>query len=121
MVGFLDGCGGSGWRVFVDGLDRGQTTLFPECSEDWIDEDNPVRVIDAFVASIDLGELGFDSVVREATGRPAYHPSVLLKLYIGKAGDLFLEVRQHLEAFGRLDRREVDLVTAGPDRSRSCA
>jgi transposase len=67
---------------FVEGLDRSQTTLFPECLDDWIDEDNPVRVIDAFVDSIDLGELGFDGVVPEATGRPAYHPAVLLKLYI---------------------------------------
>ena len=67
---------------FVEGSDRSQTTLFPECLDDWIDEDNPVRVIDAFVDSIDLGELGFDGVVPEATGRPAYHPSVLLKLYI---------------------------------------
>jgi transposase len=67
---------------FVEGVDRGQTRLFPECLDDWIDEDNPVRVIDAFVDSIDLGELGFDRVVPEATGRPAYHPSVLLKLYI---------------------------------------
>ena len=67
---------------FVEGSDRSQTTLFPECLEDWIDEDNPVRVIDAFVDAIDLGELGFDGVVPEATGRPAYHPAVLLKLYV---------------------------------------
>ena len=67
---------------FVEGSDRRQTTLFPECLDDWIDEDNPVRVIDAFVDSIDLGDLGFDGVVPEATGRPAYHPAVLLKLYI---------------------------------------
>jgi transposase len=67
---------------FVEGGDRAQMTLFPECLDDWIDEDNPVRVIDAFVDSIDLGELGFDGVVPEATGRPAYHPAVLLKLYI---------------------------------------
>jgi transposase len=67
---------------FVEGSDRNQTTLFPECLDDWIDEDNPVRVIDAFVDSIDLGELGFDGIVPEVTGRPAYHPSVLLKLYI---------------------------------------
>ena len=67
---------------FVEGANRSQTTLFPECLDDWIDEDNPVRVIDAFVDAIDLGELGFDGVVPEATGRPAYHPAVLLKLYI---------------------------------------
>jgi transposase len=60
---------------FVEGTDRSQTTLCPECLDDWIDEDNPVRVIDAFVDSIDLGELGFDGVVPEATGRPAYHPA----------------------------------------------
>src|SRR5215204_3789204 len=67
---------------FVSGADRGQTTLFPECLDDWIDEDNPVRVIDAFVDAIDLAELEFDGVVPEATGRPAYHPALLLKLYI---------------------------------------
>ena len=69
-------------RRFVEGLDRGQAALFPECLEDWIDEDNPVRVIDAFVEKLDLSRLGFDGVVAEATGRPSYHPSVLLKLYI---------------------------------------
>src|SRR5215813_6850435 len=69
-------------KRFVEGTDRGQRTLFPECLEDWIDEDNPVRVVDAFVDAVDLGELGFDGVVPEATGRPSYHPSVLLKLYI---------------------------------------
>ena len=67
---------------FVSGADRSQTTLFPECLDDWIDENNPVRVIDAFVDALDLGELGFDGIVPEATGRPAYHPAVLLKLYI---------------------------------------
>ena len=69
-------------RRFVEGVDRGQTTLFRECLEDWIGEDNPVRVIDAFVEELDLAELGFDGVDPEATGRPSYHPSVLLKLYI---------------------------------------
>jgi transposase len=67
---------------FVAGADRSQKTLFPECLDDWIDEDNPVRVVDAFVDAVDLGELGFDGVVPEATGRPSYHPSALLKLYI---------------------------------------
>jgi transposase len=67
---------------FVEGQDRGQVTLFPDCLEDWIGEDNPVRVIDAFVEELDLADLGFGGVDPEATGRPAYHPSVLLKLYI---------------------------------------
>ena len=69
-------------KRFVEGTDRGQTTLFPECLEDWICEDNPVRVIDVFVGGLDLAELRFDGVDPEATGRPSYHPSVLLKLYI---------------------------------------
>jgi transposase len=69
-------------RRFVEGTDRGQTTLFPESLEDWIEEDNPVRVIDAFVDKLDLSKLGFDGVAAEATGRPSYHPSGLLKLYI---------------------------------------
>ena len=57
-------------------------TLLPECLDDWIDENNPVRVIDAFVEALNLGELGFGGVEPETTGRPSYHPSVLLKLYI---------------------------------------
>ena len=69
-------------RRFVEGIDRGQATLFPEYLEDWIDQNNPVRVIDAFVDKLDLSGLGFDGVAPEATGRPSYHPSVLLKLYI---------------------------------------
>src|SRR5258707_11187235 len=69
-------------RRFVEGLDRGQSTLFPDRLEDWIGEDNGVRVIDVFVEELDLAELGFSGVDPEATGRPSYHPSVLLKLYI---------------------------------------
>jgi transposase len=69
-------------KRFVEGADRAQSTLFPECLEDWIAEDSPVRVIDVFVDELDLGELGFGGVAPESTGRPSYHPSVLLKLYI---------------------------------------
>jgi transposase len=69
-------------KRFIEGVGRGQSTLFPECVEDWIGEDNPVRVIDVFVDELDLAELGFGGVDPEATGRPSYHPSVLLKLYI---------------------------------------
>ena len=63
-------------------MDRGQSTLFPERLEDWIGEDNGVRVIDVFVEELDLAALGFSGVDPEAIGRPSYHPSVLLKLYI---------------------------------------
>ena len=69
-------------KRFVEGADRGQSTLLPECLDDFIDEINPVRVIDAFVDALDLAGLGFAGVEPAATGRPAYHPSVLLKLYI---------------------------------------
>jgi transposase len=69
-------------RRFVEGTDRRQGTLFPDYLDDWIDENNPVQVADAFVDELDLAELGFDGVTPEATGRPSYHPSVLLKLYI---------------------------------------
>ncbi|MGA8657495.1 MAG: IS1182 family transposase [Chthoniobacterales bacterium] len=69
-------------RRFVEGIDREQATLFPESLEDWVDQDNPVRAIDAFVDKLELSALGFDGVAPEVTGRPAYHPSVLLKLYI---------------------------------------
>jgi len=68
--------------AFVQGAVRGQAALLPECLDDWVDESNPVRAIDVFVAALDLGELGFDGVDPAATGRPAYHPSALLKLYI---------------------------------------
>ena len=69
-------------KRFVEGVDRGQATLFPEYLEDWICEDNPVRAVDVFVDELDLAELGFGGVDPEATGRPSYHPLVLLKLYI---------------------------------------
>jgi transposase len=67
---------------FVVGVDRDQATLLPECLEDWVDENNPVRAVDVFVDALDLADLGFGGVQARATGRPAYHPSTLLKLYI---------------------------------------
>ena len=69
-------------KRFMVGADRGQSTLLPECLDDWVDESNPVRAVDAFVDGLDLGALGFVGVDPAATGRPAYHPAVLLKLYI---------------------------------------
>ncbi len=69
-------------KRLIAGVDRGQSTLFPECLEDWVGEENPVRVIDVFVDELDLGGLGFDRAEPEATGRPGYHPAMLLKLYI---------------------------------------
>ena len=56
-------------KRFIEGADRGQSTLFPECVEDWIGEDNPVRLIDVFVDELDLAELGFGGIDPEVTGR----------------------------------------------------
>jgi transposase len=69
-------------KRFVEGDDRHQVALLPECLDDFITEDNPVRVIDAFVEELDLQALGFAGMEPAATGRPSYHPSVLLKVYI---------------------------------------
>ena len=69
-------------KRFIEGLDRSQSTLFPDRLEDWIDDDNLVRVVDVFVDELDLGGLGFGRVSPKAMGRPGYHPSILLKLYI---------------------------------------
>lgn len=69
-------------KRFIEATERSQAVLFPERLDDYIDEDNPVRVVDAFVDALDLTALGFEAAGREAGGRPAYHPSVLLKIYI---------------------------------------
>jgi transposase len=67
---------------YIEGIDRDQTTLFPERLEDWIDEDHLVRVVDLFVEELDLNGLGFGRTTPARTGRPGYHPAVLLKLFI---------------------------------------
>jgi transposase len=67
---------------YIEGISRDQVTLFPDRLEDWIDEDHPVRVIDAFVDAMNLAGAGFGRMVPAQTGRPSYHPSVLLKLFI---------------------------------------
>ncbi len=67
---------------FVVGDDRSQSTLFPERLEEYLSEDNPVRAIDVFVDELDLARLGFGGVEPETTGRPAYHPATLLKIYV---------------------------------------
>ena len=69
-------------KRFIEGAGRSQVTLLPECLDDYISEDNPVRVIDVFVDELDLTELGFAGASPAATGRPGYHPATLLKIYI---------------------------------------
>jgi transposase len=69
-------------KRYIEGIGRDQGTLFPEHLEDWVGEDNPVRVIDVFVEDLDLCGLGFGRAEPEVTGRLGYHPAVLLKLYV---------------------------------------
>src|ERR1700674_3314815 len=69
-------------KRFIEGEDRTQVTLLPECLDDYVESENPVRVVEVFVDGLDLDALGFVGVDPAATGRPAYHPAVLLKLYI---------------------------------------
>src|SRR5215210_6162823 len=69
-------------KRFVEGEDRRQATLLPACLEDYVAPDNPVRIIEAFVDELDLAALGFAGIVPEVTGRPAYHPATLLKIYL---------------------------------------
>jgi transposase len=69
-------------KRFIQGRDRTQGILLPEQVDDYVTDENPVRVIDVFVDELDLATLGFEGVVPADTGRPAYHPADLLKLYI---------------------------------------
>ena len=67
---------------FIDGEDRMQQALLPHSLEDYVGEENPVRVIEVFIDELDLAALGFSGMTPAATGRPAYHPSTLLKIYL---------------------------------------
>ena len=69
-------------KRFIEGEGRNQVSLMPECLDDFIGEDNPVRVIDVFVDALDLAELEFEGTAPADTGRPGYHPALLLKIYI---------------------------------------
>ena len=69
-------------KRFIQGDSRTQSTLLPETLDDYIADTNPVRVVDVFVGELDLGKLGFEGVEPAATGRPSYHPGVLLRTYI---------------------------------------
>src|ERR1700722_13615358 len=93
-------------RRFVEEADRGQSTLLPECLDDFIDEGNPVRVIDVFVETLDLAEMSFEGVEPAATGRPSSRPSVLLKLS-------FYGCPRRVQSSRRLDReagRNVEVM-----------
>jgi transposase len=93
-------------KRFVEGEDRSQSTMFPERLDDYIAEDNPVRVIDVFVDELDLRKLGFEGMEPEATGRPAYHPAALLKIYIYG----YLNRVQSSRRLERETQRNVELI-----------
>lgn len=102
-------------KRFIEGADRSQSTLLPECLDDWVDESNPVRAVDAFVDALDLADLGFADVEPAATGRPGYHPSALLKLYIygylnriQSSRRLESEARRNLEVIWLIQRLAPD-------------
>jgi len=90
---------------FVEGVDRRQPTLLPECLDDYVAAENPVRVVDVFVDELDLGGLGFE-VTPATTGRPAYHPAMLLKLYVYG----YLNRVQSSRRLEREARRNVELM-----------
>ncbi|MDX1704485.1 MAG: IS1182 family transposase [Altererythrobacter ishigakiensis] len=122
-------------KRFIEGADRSQSTLLPECLDDWVDENNPVRAVDAFVDALNLAELGFDDVEPAATGRPGYHPSSLLKLYIygylnriQSSRRMESEARRNLEVIWLLGRLTPDDKTIcdfrkdnGPAIKKVCA
>ena len=102
----------------VEGLDRRQSFLLPESIQDYVGEDNPVRVIDVFVDRIDLSELGFGRAVPAGTGRPGYHPATLLKLYlygylnrIPSSRRLEREAQRNLELMWLTNRLAPDFKT----------
>ena len=120
---------------YVEGQDRHQVTLLPECLEDYISEDNPVRVIEAFVVELDLRALGFERALPAQTGRPAYHPAVLLKIYIygylnrvASSRRLERECRRNVELMWLTGRLAPDFKTiadfrrdSGPAIRRVCS
>jgi transposase len=67
---------------FIEGTNRSQVSLLPPCAEDYVAPHTLVRVVDAFVASLNLSDLGFSRSVAAATGRPGFHPGDMLRLYI---------------------------------------
>src|ERR1700730_10088830 len=93
-------------KRYVVVQDRSQSTLFPEVLDDYIAEDNPVRVIDVFVDELDMKDLEFEGMDPEATGRPGHHPASLLKIYIYG----YLNRIQSSRRLERETQRNVELI-----------
>jgi transposase len=89
LLDSLHGRGGNVWMDrFINCEERTQETFLPSRLEDYVTDDNPVRVIDVFVAELDLTKLGFEGMRPQATGRPGYHPSAKLKIYLYGTSEL---------------------------------
>ena len=102
----------------IKGQSRTQVTLLPEVLDDFVAEDNPVRVIDVFVDELDLQQMGFNRVVAKRTGRPGYHPATILKLYIygylnriQSSRRLETEANRNIELMWLLERLKPDFKT----------
>jgi transposase len=120
---------------FVEGEDRRQSLLLPASLDDYVTEDNPVRVVEAFIEELDLGALGFEGVQPAVTGRPAYHPSTLLKIYlygylnrIQSSRRLEREAQRNIELIWLTGRLAPDFKTIanfradnGPAIQKTCA
>lgn len=103
---------------FIEGQDRQQVALIPECLDGFIADDNPVRIIDAFVDELNLELLGFKKAAPAATGRPSYHPAMLLKIYIygylnrvQSSRRLERECQRNVELMRRVGRLAPDFKT----------
>src|SRR5712691_520412 len=102
----LGGIGGLETHRFIDGEERTQRTLVPNSLEDYVSEENPVRVIEVFIDELDLAALGFAGMTPAATGRPAYHPATLLKIYLYG----YLNRLQSSRRLERETRRNIELM-----------
>ncbi len=109
---------------FIEGKDRHQATLFPERLDDYIAEDSAVRVIDVFLDDLDLSGLGFKTHPNE-TGRPAYHPTTLLKIYVYEylnrvqsSRRLEREAHRNVELMWLTERLAPDFKTIADSKSR---
>lgn len=109
---------------FIDEADRSQGILLPETIDEYVSDENPIRVIDAFVSSLDLASLGFDGVEAKATGRPGYRPATMLKIYIygylnriQSSRRLEQEARRNLELMWLVGRLAPDFKTLADFRA----
>jgi transposase len=113
---------------FIDEADRSQRTLLPERVEEYVSEENPVRVIDAFIGELDVAKLGFDGLEPKPTGRPGYHPATMLKIYlygylnrIRSSRRLEQEARRNLELMWLVGRLAPDFKTIADFRAKNAA